>query len=227
MKKILPLCFFLLKTAAFAQSGTAHGIVGEKVELRLIIDKPDTEIAKISGQLLLSNPTVFYPEEFLKAESVVLKRENDSVYSFSFSARDTIFLKGEALAGSDSVCEISFKNVTIDGISVSDFKGIIITESIGAPLPYIRFASLEEGFPNPAARGETITWAYRLDKASNVTFGFYTLLGKEILLKDLGEQTATIHTFSLTPDVDFAAGVYWVRLITNSGESLQQMMVIP
>ncbi|MES2764909.1 MAG: T9SS type A sorting domain-containing protein [Bacteroidota bacterium] len=227
MKKIILFSFFLLKTFAFAQSDTAHGIVGEKVELRLIVDKPDEEIVKISGQFLLSNPTVFYPEEFLKADSVVLKRENDSVYSFSFSARDTIFLKGEALAGSDSVCEISFKNVTIDGIAVSDFKGIIITESIGAPLPYIRPATLIEGFPNPASRGQEITWAYRLDKTSNVTFGFYTLLGKEILLKDLGEQTATIHTFSIIPDVNFAAGVYWVRLFTNSGEALQQMMVIP
>jgi hypothetical protein len=225
--KIFLLVFFLLKISVFAQSDTARGIVGEKVELRLVIDKPDTEIVKISGQFLLSNPTVFYPEEFLKADSVVLKRENDSVYLFSFSARDTIFLKGEALAGSDSLCEISFRNVTIDGIAVGDFKGTIITESIGAPLPYIRFATLEEGFPNPVYRGQEVTWAYRLDKPSNVQFAFYTILGKEILLKDLGEQPLGIRTFSLRPDIDFAAGVYWVRLKTDFGESLQQMMVIP
>jgi hypothetical protein len=227
MKIFLLFSILFLKTfttEAQISADTVRALIGEKASLAIVISAENP--VKVSGEFLLSNSTVFYPEEFLKADSVVLKKVNDSVYTFSFTARDTVFLKGEMLAGADSVCEISFKNITIDNSPAENFGGKIITQYPGDVVQYIRFATLETGFPNPAYRGQKITWAYRLDKPSNVKFGFYTILGKEILLMDLGEQNG-IKTFELTPDVNFAAGVYWVRLITNSGESLQQMMVVP
>jgi hypothetical protein len=223
---------------------SARGIVG--AEARLPIRYAGTPVDSIGtiaveGEFLLSNATVFFPERFDGAgrDSLIawkLTRLTDSTYSFSFTARfdsaggpagDTLcYLAGEALAGFDSVCVVRFSKLRVDGDSAADARGTLLTVSVGTPLPYVRFATLERNYPNPIRSGSRTTWAYRIDKPSTVKFHFYNIVGAETFVQDLGEQSGGVHLFSFTPTIETATGMYIVRMETSTGDAYQFMHVI-
>lgn len=240
--------FFLLLTFATATAqivaGDAHGFVGKEVQLPLrLINGVDTGITvAIEGAFQLSNPTVFFPERFVVAagDTVLtsrLTKLTDSTFTFALTirvgritprmARDTIFwLAGEALAGNDSVCVLTFSDLRLNGGEVGAATGTITTTSIGTPRPYVRFATLEQNYPNPVLRFNPTTWAYRIDKDSPVQLILYTNLGEEYIILDQGFVKAGIHLITFTPGYDVSVGVYWARLVTNSGEAYKPMHVL-
>lgn len=241
----LLLLLLLAHTPARAQivADTTHGVVGKTVQatFRLATNGNDYHgVMTLRGTMQLSNPTVFYPERFIAPEgdSVIafeLKGVKDSIYTISVTLRrdstnstrgDTLFyLAGEALAGSDSICRLTFRDITINEMAGNIAPGAIITRSIGPPLPYVRFAILEQNYPNPVPRGGTTKWAFRIDKRSDVRFSFYNLLSEELFTVNLGDLDIGPHTFTLTPQLDMPTGVYLVRMTTNSG-SVDQVMHI-
>lgn len=222
---------------------TARGLVGQKVRvpLHLTADSVESGFLTLTATMQLSNPTVFYPERFTapSGDSVIgstMRQVKDSIYEVSFtiqrsggarSGGDTlIYLDGEALAGSDSICIIDFTRISVDGNELHSASGIVITRSIGPPLPYVRFAILEQNYPNPVPRGGSTTWAYRIDKRSDVRFHFYNVLGEELMVVQLGDQDIGPHTYLFTPQLDMPTGAYLVRLVTNSGSADKLMMVL-
>jgi hypothetical protein len=241
---LLLLAAFTSLSAQVILSDTARGLVGGELRLpfrhHLDSDSTGTPVAvRLVGSILLSNPTVFYPERILApaGDSVTgftLVAIRDSIYTFSLdllhggtSSGDTLFyLEGEALAGSDSLCILRFSDVQLQGSPASITDGTIITRSIGPPLPYVRFAILEQNYPNPVHVGGSTTWAYRIDKVSDIRFIFFNVLGQVIFEDPLGEQPLGPHIYTYTPEVTTPAGVYFVRLVTNSGSADNVMHII-
>jgi hypothetical protein len=249
------LCYLILFIIAIVCGGTlpataqfavddARGLVGKEVRVPLRYSDPRDSLDSISvsGRLHLGNATVFFPERFTDTTGTTLanwelKRLSDSTYDIRFtvavtppasgSSGDTIaFLAGEALAGFDSICVVTLSDLSINGDTAADASGRIVTVSIGTPLPYVRFATLERNYPNPIRSGEKTTWAYRIDKPSKIVFRFYNLIGEQRITADLGDQPAGIHTFSLTPTIETATGMYIVRMETSTGDAFQFMHVV-
>lgn len=233
--RITLLLSFLLPSFARAQLTIepARGIVGKEARVVVLLSGLDGAGAStFTGLLKLGNSTVFFPERFIAptGDSVAgfsLRAVNDSLYDFSFTlmnianprpARDTlVILTGEALAGSDSICAITLIDVMNNGVPVGTATSLIITSSIGPPLPYIRFATLEQNYPNPIRRGQSTTWGFRIDKPSEVRFIIYTDLGQELEVVQLGLTGIGPHTFTYTPGLTQPSGIYWARMITNTG----------
>lgn len=241
------LLFLLLPALAGAQVSvdTVQGTLGRTVALPIRLATAGgngwDSIVTLSGRIRLSNPTVFYPQRFIapagdSVSDVVLRAEKDSIYQFSVTlhrdsagrtAGDTLaYLAGEALAGSDSVCILRFENLTLDGQAVADATGAIITHSIGTPIPYVRFATLEQNYPNPVARGRATIFAYRIDKRSDVRFHIYNLLGQELFVAQVGDTDIGPHLFVFVPEPTMPAGAYLIRLVTNSGSADKVMHIL-
>lgn len=249
--KLSTICFALIVLAVAARPAhaqfaidTARGLVGKKVIVTL---REPSGTGPWSGRFMmtalmqLSNPTVFYPERFIAAQGdtlvgATLKQIKDSIYQISFevhrgisnpAAGDTIVsLEGEALAGSDTTCLITLSSIDLDGAAFPVSRGVVVTHSIGPRLPYVRFAILEQNYPNPVQHGHPTTWAYRIDKRSDVVFHFYNLLTQEIFTAYLGDQDIGPHVYVYTPSIDLPSGTYLVRLVTNSGNADKVMNIL-
>ncbi len=219
---------------------TTRTIVGASTAVVVRLQEADALPAgrvTLGGTLRLSNPTVFFPQRFLAPSgSRVLESslvaEKDSIYNFSLtlerdSAGDTLFvLGGEALAASDSLCILRFEDLSLAGSSINDASGVVISRSVGPPLPYIRFATLEQNYPNPVPSGTTTAFAYRIDRRSEVTFHIYNVLGQELVTEQLGEQPLGPHIFVFVPYPTMPTGAYLVRMVTNSGSADKVMHIL-
>lgn len=241
------LLLLLLPVAAGAQlsADTTYGVVGKTVSVPLHLARPvgngSPNPVTLYGRLRLGNPTVFYPQRFIapSGDSILaftLRAEKDSIYTFSITMRrdstdrtagDTLmYLAGEALAGSDSVCVLRFEALTLNDTSIADTRGVIITLSIGTPLPYVRFATLEQNYPNPVSRGKPTIFAYRIDKRTDVRFHIYNLVGQELFVAHVGDTDIGPHLFIFTPEPTMPTGPYFVRLVTNSGTADKVMHIL-
>jgi hypothetical protein len=245
IRHLLPAAALALAaTAARAQIAidTARGLVGGHPRLAVHLPAdPAGGTVTLAGTMKLSNPTVFFPERFIApaGDTIVdttLTALKDSIYTFSVTVAraaspraggDTLlYLEGEALAGSDSLCVITFPDASLGGSPATLPAGRVITKSIGPPLPYVRFAILEQNYPNPVPRGASTIWAYRIDRFSDVRFYFYNLLGQELEVIDLGEKEIGPHTFTYTPGITMPSGAYFVRLVTNTGSADKVMHIV-
>lgn len=241
---VFAAAFLLLCSTAVAQfsADTARGLVGKEVVLSFLHRGGALEagqIVTLRGDLELSNSTVFFPQVFRGSggaiADTVFERFNDSTYSFRLTMQieknvlpgDTLFaLAGEALTGSDSVTEVRFSNLFMNEVPFASFTAVILTQSIGPPFPYVRFAVLDPGRPNPTRPGLTVTWGFRIDRQSDVTFKIYDLVGKEVAVQELGTLDNGVYVNTFTPDFFFPSGMFIVRLISNSGDAFQVMHVV-
>lgn len=244
MPTILLLLLVILPSIAAAQLSIdpARGLVGQEGRITIrLAGLRGGETSTVTGQLKLGNATVFYPERFVApaGDSVIgfsLRAITDSLYDFSFTIEnrndprpsgDTlVILTGEALAGSDSVCTVTLQNVLRNGTTVGSASSRIVTASIGPPLPYIRFATLEQNYPNPIRKGQSTTFGFRIDKPSEVRFIIYTDLGQELEVIQLGLIGIGPHTFIYTPGLTQPSGVYWARMITNTGSAEKPFHIV-
>lgn len=237
-------------TVLFAQASpirlhTVRGLVGEKNEIAILAKADSISFSgdvELKGTLILSNPTIFYPEVFVAAhgtQSVAqnLMRQNDSEYQFSITLRCTqsmrcdtlVRLRGEILAASDSVTDVRLVNMTLTDsrgrrMIPSTFATLTIG-SIGTPLPIIRRPSLKQSYPNPAVRGNDMTWEYRIDEPSDIIFRLYTALGQEVIRLERQKQSRGVHKETWTPQSPLPAGVYYVRFSSSSGDILQRCII--
>ncbi len=228
-----------------AAADTAHGLVGSEmmVPLRVAIADTDATELRLDGVIMLANPTVFYPERFIALGG-------DSIVSFSIVSidsrfhqldrfsltihhdtaglpRDTLCLiGGEALAGNDSCTIVSFDSLTSGGGALAADDVLALTRSIGAPFPYVRFATLEPGVPNPSKRGDEVAFGYRIDKDSEVTFRVYTLTGAQVYYDDLGYVPYGSYTFRYPIGFEIPSGPFIVRMTTSTGDDYQMFTVI-
>jgi hypothetical protein len=235
---------------------TTRGIVGENMRIALrLSDVPNTGRILLAGTFTMSNPTVFFPRDLSAPAGATLLesslvRRNDSTYSFSCSLqrsaanRDTLaYLDGEAFAASDTITAMKFTGLTVRvGTATTALvatpvatSATVITRTFGAAanngdpnagLRYVRFAKLNQSYPNPADRTRTITWRYRIDQSTNVTLVIHTLSGQEVIRLDQGTKGLGVHSIEWTPGLQIASsGVYWARLSTNHGEDWQPFTI--
>ncbi|MBC8145722.1 MAG: T9SS type A sorting domain-containing protein [bacterium] len=239
----LASAFGSASTRAQVFADTARGLVGKEVQLALRVDEPVDSADSISlrGSFLLSNPTVFFPERFVAGSRTTIRafelmRVNDSVYQFNvvvalndrrLSIDDTLcLLAGEALAGYDTISAVRFTGLRANDGPATNATGTIITTSVGTPAPYIRHATLQQGYPNPARRYQTVTWAFRIDKESDVIFAIYNLTGQRISHRELGTLPPGIYTETFNVEFDVPTGTYPVELTTNTGIARGWMNVV-
>jgi hypothetical protein len=249
IRPILTLLFLLIAagvpSAAQEFADSARALVGKEMLVPLRMIDPDNGHpgpATMEGSLLITNPTIFYPERFvaLPGDTILastLTRLTDSTYRFSLtvsSPRGSIrsgdslaFLAGEALAGSDSTGLIYFFHR-----DESSPRALVVlrTTSIGNRLHYVRPPSLTPAFPNPSKRGTMVRFGYLVDRPSEVTFKIYAITGEEIVSIDAGRITQDDVSRGQTLDFeitfDISSGIYLVRMVTNSGDAYTKMTVI-
>ena len=224
-----------------------RGVVGERVSLALHARAGAIDFSGevlLQGRVFLSNPTVFYPENWLQPANVRIQtrslgRLNDSVWTFSLSLRcqsvgvmicDTLaFLRGELLAPSDSVTDVRlFDMVLTDARGtqrIAPTSATLTVESVGAPLPIVRIPRLEQNAPNPVPRGTAAVWAYRIDEETDVSFVIYCPLGREIDRIERPKQPRGAHVQSWTPTTLVSGGVYFVRFRSGGGEIVQKFIL--
>lgn len=215
--------------------GTGRGVIGKDARVPVLLAGGTIpQGATLSAVLRLSNPTVFYPQriEHSSGDTVAgagLVRRNDSTWLIRVpldAAADTLFsIHGELLAGTDSVCRITLDSIAIDSTLVPSATGRVISEAVGPPFPYVRFATIEQNYPNPVSIGGTTTWAYRIDKPSLVRLECYNVLGEQMWVAQLGDVAPGTHLYSRQTLADMGPGIYWVRLVTNSGVADKPFMV--
>lgn len=224
---------------------TTGGTVGAKTELMLLARSGAVDFSsevRLQGRLTLSNPTVFYPQQWIVEKSTVpvdstLTRLNDSTYTFLLRLRcaspqgcDTLIrLRGEVLAASDSVCEVRLTDLRLTDAAGSRIipptSAVLTVQSFGTPLPIIRVPRLEQNAPNPVARGNSTTWAYRIDEPSDITFSIYTSLGQEVVRIERKNQARGAHLETWTPETPLSGGIYFVRFSSNTGEIWQRCVI--
>lgn len=252
MRRLLFLLLFLqaIQLNASFTSDTARAYIGgDLARLPITVSTDDSASYRsfeISGYFKLSNPTVFYPENFaivdtlgqvdnIDLHNVNLLRLNDSIYEFKIflsfhgQAQDYstyLYLDGTALAGSDSICLVYFDSLVVNNKPNDAAIGTVITESIGTPLPYVRFAVLEPNYPNPVNIGQTTSWAYKIDKNSDVKFYIYDNAGQRKQIGYYPNQSKGVHVFKYTPEFYMCAGGYLIVMETNSGVQTDHFMII-
>ncbi len=217
---------------------SAFAKIGQSAEMAITISPELLEQnINIKGQFTLSNPTVFFPDSVtcpVSGLNCSLTRLNEFDYEFAVSGALSgdltdslnIFIVGELLAGYDSICVLNFEYIKVGSNTLSNLSGIVVSESIGTPLPYVRRSVLGMNYPNPIIAGESTEWAYKIDLASEVRFIIYDLNGKVYQDIDLGIVPAGSHKFELQTNPTFAAGAYLIHFISTSASNKRMFMVI-
>lgn len=217
--------------------GEGRGVVGKDARVPAMLAGGDVVAGTTLNAILrLSNPTVFYPQkiEHPAGDTIAgatLVRRNDSTWLLHIplsaaTSSDTLFaLHGELLAGNDSICTITLDSISIDATTLPPATGRVISEALGPPFPYVRYATLEQNYPNPVSIGGTTTWAYRIDKPSIVRLECYNVIGEQMWVAQLGDVGVGTHLYTRQTLHDMGPGVYWVRLVTNSGTADKPFMV--
>ncbi len=239
MKQLYSILFFLWAVApalAEVELADASGLVGEQMYVPVVLHGEGGE-AVVRAVLKLGNPTVFYPERFVAVQANVLQsarlaRLTDSTWTVElrvqYETGDTVcVLRGEALAGSGAQCELVLQQVEVNDLPWPDASGMVSVTSVGTPLPYVRFARLEQNYPNPAIRGEITTWVYRIDKVSEVHLILYNYAGRTVDILRFGVQQPGVHRVPYHVSGQMATGLYWAQLITTSGLSSQPFFIMP
>jgi len=238
----LPALLFILLagTALRAQTvvvGEGRGTIGKDARVPVLLTAGEvSEGTVLTAVLRLGNPTAFYPQRIERAggdtvAGATLVRRNDSTWTVQISldagtAGDTLFgLRGELLAGSGPICTITLDSLLIGSTLLPTATGRVVSEPLGPPFPYIRFATLEQNYPNPVSIGGTTTWAYRIDKPSIVRLECYNVLGEMMWVAQLGDIAPGTHLYTRQTLADMGPGIYWARLVTNSGVADKPFMV--
>jgi hypothetical protein len=217
---------------------SAFGKIGQSTEMGITISPELLEQnINIEGKFTLSNPTVFFPDSVTTLATGLncsLTRLNEFDYEFAVSGALSgdlsdslsIFIVGELLAGYDSICVLNFEYIKVGSTTLSDLSGIVVSESIGTPLPYVRRSVLSMNYPNPILAGESTEWTYKIDLPSQVRFIIYDLTGKVYKDIDLGIVPAGSHRFVFQTNPTFAAGAYLIHFISTVATNKRMFMVI-
>lgn len=247
----MSVLLFFLTTTLFAQQTptlrieSTRGAVGTKINIPVRwVNAGDVQgNITLSGRIVLSNSSLFYPENWIAPQgssflASQLVSVNDSTYTFALSfsrtntlaARDTLgYVRGEVLLGSDSVFALRFQEIRLTDARgsrmIAGTSGIIRVNFVDVDVPVVRFSQLQASAPNPVVRGTETRFAYTIDIQSDVTFIFYNLAGEEVDRVERKQQPRGAHVETWIPKPRFAAGAYFVRFATNSGDVLQRLLI--
>ena len=249
----LPLVVFLVMSIfcapCFSQTlpelriESARGAIGTKINIpiRLLNTLVTQGNITLEGQLLLSNSSLLFPESWLFPQGAQnlasrLIRVTDSTYTFAVSTRQTsavggdtlAYLRAEILAGSDSVMTVHLRNLKLTDVAgsrmIASTFGTVQVNFTDVSAPFVRFSQLQSNAPNPVQRGTMTRWAYTIDAPSDVVFTIYSLSGEEIERVERKRGRGS-HVEEWIPRPNIAAGAYFVRFSTNSGDVVQRLLI--
>ncbi len=245
----LLLLFALNPCPIFAQTTpqlrieSARGALGETISVpfRLVGRGLQGETMTLEGRLVLSNSSVVFPVEWQFPQGAQnlasrLMRVNDSTYNFvvncrrtSTSNHDTLaYLRCEILAGSDTVSQIRASNMRYTdsrgSSAIPDVSGSIFATILDVSVPFVRFAQMQANAPNPVVRGTATRWAYTIDAPSDIIFYIYNIGGEEVERIER-KQGRGSHIETWIPRGNIAAGTYFVRFTSNSGDVVQRLVI--
>jgi hypothetical protein len=221
---------------------SVRGAFGAKVRLPVrILNASDIQgNITLEGRIVLSNSSMFFPETWTMPQGAQnlassLARVNDSTYLFSVNTRrsaaphDTIaYLQGEILAGSDTVMNVHFRSLILRDArgsrTIANASGEVRLNTLDVNVPFVRFSQLSINAPNPVLRGSATRWAYTIDVPSEVVFTIYNLSG-ELVERIERQQGRGSHVETWMPRPNLAAGAYFVRFTTNSGDVVQRLLI--
>jgi len=191
----------------------------------------------IDGYFKISNPYLFYPEQFdspnnFKMTDYSLSKINDSIYTFnlvlSFVEDDPFsdilfYLCGYALAGNDSICDIDFTDIRINKQGIESFTGKINIITENHSIPYIRMPELNARI-NPVIAGELIFDAV-LWQDSDLSFEVYDIIGNIKQLDNFSSIKTGENQFVLTTN-ELSSGIYNILMHTNHGTAMERVLLI-
>ena len=241
--KLIIFLFIILSGKSLSQfyGDTAKGYAGDyiNVPVHYIYYGENFTQFNISGSILISNPTMFFPNQLLSIDGMItnskLTRINDSLYNFelrigkltSLTLKDTLTfnLTGELLAGNDTVCYLKFFDLKVNDSLSNIFYDTVYSNTRGPSIRYVRLAHLEAGYPNPVWVSGEITWNYNIDKPSDVKFEVFNIFGFRLIEKKFYSESG-FQQFTLWFDNSYAAGLYLLKFSTNSGEDSQLFIIL-
>ena len=225
------------------QIGEGTGVVGKEVALPIIVG--DTTFAvgdtvRLTGTMKLANPTVWFPQQIRVSSGALLLEQGipievDSLRDFSvsllceepFTTGDTLaVVAGEGVAGSDTITGLFLFDLRLGLLSLPSQTTTVTTSALGPRLFYVRFGQLDPGRPNPTVPGQTVTWGFRIDRATPVIFRIYDALGRMIVFDDLGFLEKGVYRHAITPEVSTPSGFFIVHLATEIGDDYEVMHVL-
>ena len=219
-------------------SDTVNAYIGEKANVLIHLEGIDSDSDSLIfiSKFEISNPTLFFPETILYESGlsgeIKLTRENDSIFhitgNFQISEKKEnylINLYGETLAGSDTICTLTFYQTILNNTSLPDFSSLLYISSNGIPMPYIRIAKLNTPYPNPVPSGGIGVFSYTIDRISDISIDLTDILGNRIETYSIREVEKGYNNFQFRASESLPAGEYWLILHTNSGTSFAKFMI--
>lgn len=233
------LSFIPGNSAVKISSDTTIAVIGEQSIITIYIefDQIPGDKVQFNAEMLITNPTLFYPDAMLPLDeseviNIKILRINDSSYNLNGSinlsdqAKFGIGLRGFNLAGSDTICILKFSNVRIGGIPLDEFESVILINSSGIPMPYLRIAKIETPYPNPVQSGSSCKFPYNIDKISDISFDLIDINGCTITSFKKKAVNKGRHDLTFDASTQLPAGEYWLRMISNSGTSSVKFMIM-
>lgn len=246
MLAALTQCPLQAQTTPHLRIESVRGVLGETVAVpfRILERSIQGETITLDGRFVLSNSSVVFPKEWQFPQGAQnlasrLTRVNDSTYTFVINCRrtstpsatnnDTLaFLRCEILAGSDTLSSLrasALRYTDSRGSSViADVSGFVFARILDASVPFVRFAQMQAGAPNPVGRGAATRWAYTIDAPSEVIFFIYNTSGEEVERIERKKERGS-HIETWFPRANIAAGTYFVRFTSNSGDVIQRLVI--
>lgn len=246
MKYILFILFFILYTdLCYSQ------LIADQKEIKLgdygclWISTQNNEIKdlnelRINGRIEIDDIYLYFPEKFdvpsnYNIISQSLERDEDLQFSFSIEIKkeqddpfsDNIFyLCGNALAGKDSICNITFIDIRINNIEIEDFQTKVLIESENHSIPYIRYQNNQPEFRimNNPVQTTNIYLNLLLFETSDIQFYIYNIIGECVYNKyllDVSKYTDQI----ILDDVFLASGVYYLAMKINDTAITRNLII--
>jgi uncharacterized delta-60 repeat protein len=93
-----------------------------------------------------------------------------------------------------------------------DFAVAQYVNDFNVSVPMIASSETFSVSPNPVKRTGTVTLAYSLDKAENISIDLLNVTGSLVLSMSLGKQTAGGHSIQLMLPSNLSGGLYFIKL---------------
>jgi hypothetical protein len=192
-------CGSLLYTASTVTSDTWY---------RMLISVKNGEFFKI------------YVNGELWMESVILQ---DVDGRYGLAPTIYIFQDGDGDDGTLKCSELGIWDVALTDAEATALGDANTNPNGINDLQASNYSDLGQNYPNPVSRNTT--FPYTIRKTGDVTFRIFDLTGKEIKNINAGVKSPGEYKLELNTN-DMPGGIYNVQMTTNSGVSIQKMIII-
>ena len=232
MKKLLfILCFFSICSLQ-SQEIDLYCIAGDTSSVVVSVQSTMADKNIFSGSIVFDNPTVAYLDSIhINNESINIQRvKPDSILipehelSPALSYNIQFFFK--ALAGNDTITDIHLVNFELNDEPISDSLIRFHNLPIGGSVPYLKFAELNNCYPNPVTPYTGAHFRYFIDRSSKIRFTLVDPIGQQRIVQTIAKQSVGEHLLYITIDHTYSTGAYYLIMDTDTGSAKRKFWVI-